>query len=110
MAEEQQQDDQRKTGLKIPTPWGPLEVRGLGTMLSLTLTAVALIGYMVFKMDQKLDDHGAKTQQSIESLRDEMAAQTYVLTLGQKERESLNLSMPHSLRKKMARDEAERFR
>lgn len=93
------QEDQRKTGLKIPTPWGPLEVRGLGTILTLALLAVCFTAYLVWEGKQ---EH-AKIVQEVIKVTEAMQEQTYVLTLGTQEREALNLSMPWSLRNKIRR-------
>lgn len=41
--------EQRKTGIKVHTPWGPFEIRGLGAILTLVLVANVLIAYMVWE-------------------------------------------------------------
>lgn len=97
----EEKEEKRVTGIKIPTPWGVFEVRGLGTILSLTLAALVLIGNWVW--DGKAE-HG-KIVAAVESVENTMAEQTYVLTLPQQQREALNLSMPHTLRNKIRRNE-----
>lgn len=96
-----QDQDRRQTGLKIPTPWGPVEVRGLGTILSLSLVVLALVAYMTWEGKA---EH-AKIVTAVEGVKEVVAEQTYVLTLDQKEREALNLSMPPSLRSKIRKGE-----
>lgn len=94
---EQDPNERRVTGLKIPTPWGPLEVRGLSTIMALFLVVLGAVALFVY--EAKLEHAQMKTE--ITKVAERVEEQTYVLTLEQKDREALNLRMPHSLRQKL---------
>lgn len=101
----QPEEDQRKTGIRIPVPWSrdPIEVRGLGTILTLTLVTICLTAYMVWKMSEEVTvAHALSVTQHVR-LEEAVTEQTYVLSLKQEDREKLNIAMPDSLRKKLRR-------
>lgn len=101
-------EERRSTGIKIPVPWSkdPIEVRGLGTILSLALVAICLTAYMVYQLNEKVTMANALSVAEHVKIEEVMAEQTYVLTLSAEKREQLNLAMPPSLRRKI-RERAE---
>jgi len=93
--------NQRANGIKIPTPWGTFEVRGLGTILTLSLIALCLIAYMTWEGKSEHD----KIVSSILQVNETMNEQTYVLSLSTEERANLRITMPASLRAKISKNE-----
>src|SRR3990167_4767327 len=108
MVERDSSNSERRAVLKIPTPWGPVEVRGISTIMSLVLAAVVLIGYMLYDHDKdtvvRRSVAGTEHKQIIEQSKAVESAiidLTYVFTLSPEERGKLKLDMPDSLRKRL---------
>ena len=61
--------DQRKPGIKIPLPWGgALELRGLGTILTLTVIAQFLVAYMVYEHVTHTNINGKLLARSLQNV------------------------------------------
>lgn len=108
MAEEEkseESEERRKTGIRIPVPWSkePIEVRGLGTILTLSLIAVCLTAYMVYDVKAQMPVEHQKIVVAVDSLKEATMEQTYVLSLDETQRKNLDLRMPPSLRAKQRR-------
>lgn len=105
MSEDQKQpeaqEEKRASQISIPTPWGPIVVRGLGTILTIGVAGMVLIGSWVW--DGKAEHKDITT--AVGLVVEQMSEQTYVLSLKPEDREKLNISMPHSLRNKIRRND-----
>src|SRR5579859_7551544 len=100
-------EDQRRrsTDIEVEGPFGTrikLYVRQLSSVLLVAALAAGLV-YLLNQHDSKASESMAKIQANQEALAQHMDEMIYVMSLSEKDRERLNISMPESLRAKVNR-------
>lgn len=93
------------TDVEVEGPFGTrvkFYGKQLGSMLFLAAVVVAVI-YLINQHDSRAADAMAKVQANQEALSQHMDEMIYVISLSEKDREKLNISMPASLRNKLNR-------
>ena len=98
----------KRQTIKIPTPFGPIEIRGIHGLVTLGFSLLCVVAFALWDhtKDQERRDSIAAVErkqimQQMEALSDRQAETTYVLTLDQPERSRLKLDMPDSLRRRV---------
>lgn len=95
----------RATDVEVEGPFGT-RIKFYGKELSTILLLVAVVvggAYLILQHDSKASEAMSKLQVNQEMLSQHMDEMIYVMSLSEKEREKLNISMPASLRNKLNR-------
>ncbi len=93
----------RATDLEVEGPFGT-RIKFYGRQLTNVLLIAAVVvgvGYLIYQHDSKSSETMAKIQLNQTVLAEHMDEMIYVMSLSEKEREKLNISMPASLRSKL---------
>lgn len=95
----------RATDVEVEGPFGT-RIKFYGRQLTSVLLMVMIvigIGYLISQHDSKASEAMSKIQANQEALAQHMDEMIYVISLSEKDREKLNISMPPSLRNKINR-------
>ena len=99
--------DQRRpsTDLEVEGPFGTkIKFYGKEVSALLLVAAIAAGGvYLILQHDSKASESMSKIQANQEALTQHMDEMIYVMSLSEKDREKLHISMPESLRAKTTR-------
>lgn len=91
--------------VEVSTPFG--SVRARGRQASSTLIIICIAAVIVFFVKQYTDDrvhHDATVDADHKQLASKLDEMVYIISLPEKERAEISLSMPESLRMKMSRN------
>jgi hypothetical protein len=92
-------------GLEVSGPGG-WKVKANGASVAVMVVIIGCAGaglYFLRDHDAKAAERGATITKQVDSLKESIEVQTYVLTLDEKQRRELRMDMPDALRRKVGR-------
>jgi hypothetical protein len=96
---------ERRAVLKIPTPWGPMEIRGISAMLGLLLVINAVAAYAMWEHLHSTEKVAERLVKAFAQFSSEQRRMACIIAFDQGAERKEQLRDPLSLCNRMARGE-----